>query len=204
MKMKINEYIAYSRTSGRVVAYRASTPPVHLHNPVLFPGWTRKEGRYVKTLWKNVHVGDLVHLSCNEVIPADILLLKCSDDQGLCYIETASLDGETNLKQRQTVRGLMAPIDSFHPSTFQGRIECDPPNHKIYHFNGCIIGLRYISVLLYVIGWIWHALAIESVVEVRFYGRYYRQISYCWIFSYGEDPKELVVETRVTSKTDLQ
>lgn len=100
--------------------------------------YNRKEGRYVKTLWKNVHVGDLVHLSCNEVIPADILLLKCSDEQGLCYIETASLDGETNLKQRQTVRGLMAPMDCFHPSTFQGRIECDPPNHKIYHFNGCI------------------------------------------------------------------
>ncbi|GIY86173.1 probable phospholipid-transporting ATPase VA [Caerostris darwini] len=98
----------------------------------------RNERRYVKTLWKHVHVGDIVHLSCNEVIPADILLLKCSDDQGLCYLETASLDGETNLKQRQAVRGLMPLNDSFHPSTFQGRIECDPPNHKIYHFNGCI------------------------------------------------------------------
>ncbi|KAF8795476.1 phospholipid-transporting ATPase VB-like isoform X2 [Argiope bruennichi] len=99
--------------------------------------YNRKERRYVKTLWKHVHVGDVVHLSCNEVIPADILLLKCSDDQGLCYIETASLDGESNLKQRQVVRGLM-PQGEFHPSTFRGRIECDPPNHKIYHFNGCI------------------------------------------------------------------
>ncbi|GIX82492.1 probable phospholipid-transporting ATPase VA [Caerostris extrusa] len=61
---------------------------------------SRNERRYVKTLWKHVHVGDIVHLSCNEVIPADILLLKCSDDQGLCYLETASLDGETNLKQK--------------------------------------------------------------------------------------------------------
>lgn len=65
----------------------------------------RQSGRYVKTLWKHVRVGDIVHLSCNEVIPADILVLRSSDEQGLCYIETANLDGETNLKQRQVVRG---------------------------------------------------------------------------------------------------
>ncbi|KAG8198687.1 hypothetical protein JTE90_015512 [Oedothorax gibbosus] len=102
--------------------------------------YSRTEGRYVKTLWKDVRVGDCVHLSCNEVLPADILLLKCSDEQGLCCLETASLDGETNLKQRQTARELLGvnSIDAFHPATFQGRIECDPPNHKIYNFNGCI------------------------------------------------------------------
>lgn len=70
----------------------------------------RKEGRYVKTLWKEVRVGDIVHLSCNEVIPADILLLKCSDEQGLCYIETANLDGESNLKQREVARGLINSV----------------------------------------------------------------------------------------------
>ncbi|XP_015906001.1 phospholipid-transporting ATPase VA [Parasteatoda tepidariorum] len=100
--------------------------------------YSRQDQRYVKTYWKEVKVGDMVHLSCNEVIPADILLMKCSDDQGLCYLETASLDGETNLKQRQVVRGIMSSGEPFHPSTFNGRIECDPPNHRIYHFNGCI------------------------------------------------------------------
>ncbi|KFM79784.1 putative phospholipid-transporting ATPase VD, partial [Stegodyphus mimosarum] len=67
-----------------------------------------------------------------------MLLLRCSDDQGLCYIETANIDGESNLKQRMVARGLMTTDYVFHPSSFQGRIECDPPNHKIYHFNGCI------------------------------------------------------------------
>ena len=62
-------------------------------------------GRYVKCFWKDIKVGDLVHLSCNEMIPADILILRSSDDHGLCYIDTQNLDGEANLKQREVPRG---------------------------------------------------------------------------------------------------
>lgn len=100
--------------------------------------YSKQSGRYVKTLWKHVRVGDIVHLSCNEVIPADILLLRSSDDQGLCYIETANLDGETNLKQRQVVRGYADQSDAFHPLSFTSTIECDPPNCKLYRFHGFI------------------------------------------------------------------
>ena len=35
----------------------------------------RKDRRYVSAEWQSVRVGDTVHLSCNEVIPADLLLL---------------------------------------------------------------------------------------------------------------------------------
>ncbi|EEC05352.1 ATPase, putative, partial [Ixodes scapularis] len=101
-----------------------------------------QSGRYVKTLWKHVRVGDIIHLSCNEVIPADILLLRSSDDQGLCYIETANLDGETNLKQRQVaakVEGFAGKLSEvFHPLSFTSTVECDPPNCKIYRFHGFI------------------------------------------------------------------
>lgn len=51
-------------------------------------------------------VGDIVKLSMDEVIPADILLLNSSDPHDICFIETANLDGETNLKQREVVKGL--------------------------------------------------------------------------------------------------
>ncbi|CAN8006374.1 unnamed protein product [Ixodes hexagonus] len=106
--------------------------------------YNKHSGRYVKTLWKHVRVGDIVHLSCNEVIPADILLLRSSDDQGLCYIETANLDGETNLKQRQVFGIFLTMLitfmqsEMFHPLSFTSTVECDPPNCKIYRFHGFI------------------------------------------------------------------
>ena len=51
-------------------------------------------------------VGDFVKLRSDESIPADILLLNTSDTNSVCHIETANLDGETNLKQREVVKGL--------------------------------------------------------------------------------------------------
>lgn len=53
--------------------------------------------------WKHITVGDIVKLSADDEVPADILLLNASDENGICYVSTASLDGETNLKQKQPV-----------------------------------------------------------------------------------------------------
>ncbi|KAB0388352.1 hypothetical protein FD755_003308 [Muntiacus reevesi] len=67
--------------------------------------YSRKEQSYVQKCWKDVRVGDFIQMQCNEIIPADILLLFSSDPSGVCHLETANLDGETNLKQRRVVKG---------------------------------------------------------------------------------------------------
>ncbi|XP_050100213.1 phospholipid-transporting ATPase VA isoform X1 [Anopheles aquasalis] len=95
--------------------------------------------RYKKVLWQDIRVGDLVHLSNNETVPADILLLKSSDPHGMCYIDTCDLDGETNLKRRQVVRGFVEKQHIFTPNKFTSRIEVDAPSTKIYRFHGAVI-----------------------------------------------------------------
>uniref|UniRef100_A0A4W3HIG5 ATPase phospholipid transporting 10B (putative) n=1 Tax=Callorhinchus milii TaxID=7868 RepID=A0A4W3HIG5_CALMI len=55
-------------------------------------------------------LGDFVRLACNEIIPADLLLLHTSEQNGSCNIETSNLDGETNLKQRRAVKGFAQPV----------------------------------------------------------------------------------------------
>lgn len=54
-------------------------------------------------MWELVLVGDLIHVSSDEKLPADIVLIRSSDPQGCVYVETANLDGENNLKQKAVV-----------------------------------------------------------------------------------------------------
>ncbi|XP_062379316.1 probable phospholipid-transporting ATPase VD [Sardina pilchardus] len=95
-----------------------------------------KQHKYVDRRWAEVCVGDLVQLYCNEIIPADMVLLYSSDPKGVCHIETANLDGETNLKQREVVRDLPQQGSEFHPENFSSRIECENPNNNLRRFRG--------------------------------------------------------------------
>ncbi|EGI67516.1 Putative phospholipid-transporting ATPase VA [Acromyrmex echinatior] len=101
--------------------------------------YVREGDRYMKVTWKDVKVGDLVHLSNNELVPADLLLLRSSDPQGLAYLDTCNLDGESNLKQRQVVRGFLDLQDTFQPSKFRSVVEVDQPSTRIYRFHGAVV-----------------------------------------------------------------
>ncbi|XP_066518779.1 phospholipid-transporting ATPase VA [Hoplias malabaricus] len=101
--------------------------------------YSRSDRRYVEQYWKEVRVGDFIRLRCNEILPADVLLLSSSDPDRLCHIETATLDGETNLKQRQVVRSFLDLDTEFDPLKYNSIIECEKPNNDLNRFRGYII-----------------------------------------------------------------
>ncbi|XP_062849346.1 phospholipid-transporting ATPase VB [Trichomycterus rosablanca] len=98
--------------------------------------YSRHQQNFVEKRWKDVRVGDFVRVLSNEIIPADLLLLHTSDPNGVCHLETANLDGETNLKQRRVVPGLFTLDSPFEPLNFDSTVICENPNDNLNSFNG--------------------------------------------------------------------
>uniref|UniRef100_A0A8C5RDX0 P-type ATPase N-terminal domain-containing protein n=1 Tax=Laticauda laticaudata TaxID=8630 RepID=A0A8C5RDX0_LATLA len=108
---------------------------------------TRARSRdYIDKFWSEVGVGDFIRLACNEEIPADMILIYSSDGDGICHIETSSLDGETNLKQRQVVKGFAEQAYEINPEDIICRIECETPNNDLNSFRGFIENMDGVRV----------------------------------------------------------
>jgi len=98
-----------------------------------------QDSKWIKIPWKKLQVGDLVRVKQDDFFPADLLFLSSTNPDGICYIETANLDGETNLKIR---KALERTWDYLHPnkaSEFKGEIQCEQPNNSLYTFTGNLI-----------------------------------------------------------------
>ncbi|KAI1340495.1 hypothetical protein F5Y15DRAFT_41324 [Xylariaceae sp. FL0016] len=93
---------------------------------------------FEETKWINVAVGDIVRVESEEPFPADLVLLASSEPEGLCYIETANLDGETNLKIKQGLPETAALVSSAELSRLGGRIRSEQPNSSLYTYEATI------------------------------------------------------------------
>jgi len=58
---------------------------------------------------------------------------------GMCYIETANLDGETNLKIRSAHTATCSLVQPNDLVSFRGFVEAEPPNRHLYEFVGNIV-----------------------------------------------------------------
>ncbi|XP_073831771.1 phospholipid-transporting ATPase IF-like [Musca autumnalis] len=81
--------------------------------------------------------GDLLFIERDCDVPCDLVLLCSSDPRGKCFVTTANLDGESNLKTLLVPKEL--PIVDFENINNFGIIECEKPQTDLYSFNGKII-----------------------------------------------------------------
>ncbi|KAG6392144.1 hypothetical protein SASPL_146355 [Salvia splendens] len=97
------------------------------------------EGLFVQKSWEDLAVGDVVKVSKNEYFPSDLLLLSSSYEDGLCYVETMNLDGETNLKAKRSLESTLSLDEEASFRDFRATIRCEDPNPSLYTFVGNLI-----------------------------------------------------------------
>ena len=107
--------------------------------------------KFLKKQCHLINVGNVIRVRKEEMIPADLLILKTSLQNGFCYMQTSNLDGETTLKPREAIYLTQQKLKYESPKTFRNilnpindncYIEVDNPSKDIYEIEGTIFFKR--------------------------------------------------------------
>ena len=95
----------------------------------------RKE--WMEREWIDIKVGTFIRVDKDTEFPADMLLLKSSKDNGIAYVDTLNLDGESNLKEKLAVPKIQELSDE-NVIDFDGIVTCDMPNDNLEKWDANI------------------------------------------------------------------
>ncbi|KAF4650146.1 hypothetical protein FOZ61_000626, partial [Perkinsus olseni] len=112
--------------------------------------------------WESLRVGDVIRLSRGDRVPADVVILASSDDDGQVFVGTEDLDGETSLKPKaalpETNRLIVSDGDAGNLNSKHGicrtrlRVCYEAPCeslhsfHGVFQIEGCSDGLLPLSL----------------------------------------------------------
>ena len=118
-----------NRTASVFRAPRA-IPPAEESGPETAELWAESK-------WQNIKVGDVLRIQRDHAIPADIVLLNVDSANGVAYIETMALDGETNLKSKQASPPLTRNCSQSNLlCSIEAHFVVEDPNLDLYKFEG--------------------------------------------------------------------
>jgi len=96
-------------------------------------------GQHQPVRSRDLKVGDLIKISKDQRVPADVMLLRTGDGTGEAFIRTDQLDGETDWKLR-TALGVTQAVDddeSLLGNDFT--LTAEAPMKDIHKFNGKLL-----------------------------------------------------------------
>ena len=110
-----------------------------------------RNNRFTKAMSKTLRYGEIILVYENKSIPADMLIIDSGFSEGICYVETSSLDGEKTLKLKvanKYTQGFISSdisankgIEKLIPPgkySFNGFIKINAPNIDLNYINGTI------------------------------------------------------------------
>lgn len=92
---------------------------IHVLNELLCCSFAGKKN---KIKWKDIKVGDIIKVEDDELFPADLLCLNTGLQDGVCFIKTTNLDGESNLKIRKSVDLRSIPEGFYLPTSCDSEV----------------------------------------------------------------------------------
>nr|KAG5712977.1 hypothetical protein BaRGS_021771 [Batillaria attramentaria] len=91
---------------------------------------------FVKVPSSDIQVGDLIVVDKNQRVPADLVFLRTTEQDGACFIRTDQMDGETDWKLRlavQTTQRLPSNVDILD---INASVYAEKPQKDIHSFVG--------------------------------------------------------------------
>lgn len=95
-----------------------------------------RDGKVAQCKSMDIKVGDIVKVKLNHSFPCDLVMLSSHEPEGKCYVTTANLDGETNLKTHFCIPDTKAYQTDEDFGYLQAVIECQQPIPDLYKFVG--------------------------------------------------------------------
>jgi phospholipid-translocating ATPase len=101
------------------------------------PSPTLQDMHWETIKWQELNVGDIIKLDRNDPAPADLALLHTTGENNVAYVETMALDGETNLKSKQTTASMSKSIiNAEDVLRTDAEFVIEDPNRDLYSFEG--------------------------------------------------------------------
>lgn len=95
------------------------------------------QGQTRSTPSSSIKVGDMVLLEKNQRVPADMVLLRTSEEEGTCFVRTDQLDGETDWKLKVAVAETQT-LGEKGVGALEGSLFAGPPIKDIHTFQGVL------------------------------------------------------------------